>query len=98
MFLPSSKICALRKMELSSSGKSTVQKALRLDRITVSESGRKSVLGKKVEEFLCQDENSAVVPDKKKANNALRYRLSKYCMSSYLLRKIEIALTVSLLT
>ena len=73
---PSSKIRTLRKMKLSNSGKSPVQKALRLHRITVSESGRKSVLGKKVEEFFCQDENSAVVPDKKKASKALRYRLS----------------------
>ena len=51
-------------------GNPQYKKALCLDRITVSESGRKSVLEKKVEEFLCQDENSAIVPDKKKARKA----------------------------
>ena len=40
----------------------------------MSGSGRKSVLGKKVAEFLYQDLNSLVVPDKKKESKSLRYR------------------------
>ena len=71
---PSSKNRALRKMKLS--GKSPVNKVLRLDRVRVSGSGRKSVLGKKVAEFLYQDLNSLVVPDKKKESKSMRYRLS----------------------
>ena len=58
------------------SGKSPVNEVLRLDRVRVSGSGRKSVLGKKVAEFLYQDLNSLVVPDKKKESKSLRYRLS----------------------
>ena len=70
---PASKKRAKRKILLSEAG-ARVKRTLRLDKVMLPSPGRKSELQTKIEEFILRDENSVVVPDKKKKH--FRYRLA----------------------
>ena len=72
---PDSKKLPLEGLKLDLPDVSNVKKNLRLDRLSVESSRRKSPLQCKIEEFLFSDENSIVVPDIKKAKKDFRYRL-----------------------
>ena len=64
---PDSKKRALERLKLDSPDTSKVRRNLRLDKISIESSSRKSSLQCKIEKFLFSDENSIVVPDIKKA-------------------------------
>ena len=69
------KRCTLQRMKLLNSTPQLIRCGLRLNRVPIIQKEQRLELWNKVQEFLMRDINSVVVPDEKKAEKGLRYRL-----------------------